>query len=242
MVWDDDVNWEGLFERVAWSAGPAGVRLVAAQVVMNEEEEDDDSFLFTHAAQSDFAAGGHEVELQVASYLFQNPDPLAVALELREQIRTQHTNALRRDDAGQVVGFASGFHLVDAIAQATFKTGRANYPLVASADFVVNIRAASDRDAGLWLTAEYGTASTPGTFAATYTYARIEQDAVLSAFNYSDMVPATNVVTSIGTFSYMAARRVHFDFTAIWTKLLELEPAQPNPLTTRIQIDARVSF
>ena len=242
MVWDDDVNWEGLYEQAAWTRGRANVRLVAAQVTMNEVAADEDAFLFGHAVQAGFTTGGHSFQVQVADYLFRNPDQIAVALDARTQIRTQSTNALRRNDAGRVIGYVSGFNLVDTIAQATFNTGRAQYPLVATADFVLNTRAATDEDAGIWLVTAYGRAATQGTFAASYTYARIERDAAVSAFNFSDMVPATNVVMNMTTFSYMPLNRLNLDVTAILTRLLEPVESMPNPLSTRIQIDARISF
>jgi hypothetical protein len=242
MVWDDDVNWEGIFEQVGWRAGRGSFRLVGAQVTMNEVAADEDSFLFAYAGQAGFTAGRHSVQVQVADYLFHNPDQIAVALHERTEIRTQNTNALRHDAAGDVVGYVSGFNVVDTIAQATFNTGREQYPLVATADFAMNTRAATEDDQGLWLVAAYGRAATPRTYQATYTYARIEQDAVVSAFNFSDMVPATNVVMNMTTFSYMPRNRVNLDFIAILTRLLEPPPMQPNPLLTRIQIDARVTF
>jgi hypothetical protein len=242
MVWDDDVNWEGLYEQAAWIRGRGSFRLVAAQVTMNEVTADDDSFLFGEAAQATFALGGHSVQLQVADYLFQNPDQIAVAQFEGVEIRSQATNALRHDASGQVIGYVSGFNLVDTIAQATFNTGRAQYPLVALADFVVNTRAASDEDTGVWLSTTYGRAAAPNTFLAGYTFARVERDAVVSAFNYSDMVPATNVIMNLLTFSYMPRTRVNLEAIAILTKLIEPPASGVNPLTTRIQIDARISF
>jgi hypothetical protein len=209
---------------------------------MNEVTADDDSFLFGEAAQATFALGGHSVQLQVADYLFQNPDQIAVAQFEGVEIRSQATNALRHDASGQVIGYVSGFNLVDTIAQATFNTGRAQYPLVALADFVVNTRAASDEDTGVWLSTTYGRAAAPNTFLAGYTFARVERDAVVSAFNYSDMVPATNVIMNLLTFSYMPRTRVNLEAIAILTKLIEPPASGVNPLTTRIQIDARISF
>ena len=81
-----------------------------------------------------------------------------------------------------------------------------------------------------------------GTFATTYTFARVERDAVVSAFNFSDMMPATNVVMNMATFSYMPRNRVNLDVIAILTRLLDPPASQSNPLLKRIQIDARISF
>ena len=243
MVWDDDVNWEGIYEQVTFRAGgPVTVRLVGVQSPLNEVGGGEDAFMLGGFAQAGFSAGAHAIQLSIADYAFRNPDQIAVALEQRTAIRTPSTNALRRDPSGRVVGYESGFNLVDAIAQVTFNTGRAQYPFVALADFVVNTRAANDDDRGVWLVGTYGRAAAPRTFAASYTFARVERDAVVSAYNFSDMGPPTNVVMNMATFSYMPRSRVNLDVIAILTRLLDAPPADANALLKRIQIDARVTF
>jgi hypothetical protein len=241
MVWDDDVNWEGAFEQVAWTAGRANVRLVAVQSPLSDVSAGADAFMFGEYAHAGFRIGRHTLQISVADYAFQEPDQLAVALAQRDAIRTQQTNQVRRVN-GQVVGYASGFNLVDTIAQATFNTGRAEYPLTAVADFVVNTRAIDDEDSGIWLVGSYGRATAVNTYLTSYTFARVEQDAVVSAYNFSDMGPATNVTMNMVTFSYMPIRRLNLDFIGIFTKLLEVPPGTANPVLKRIQIDARVTF
>jgi hypothetical protein len=82
----------------------------------------------------------------------------------------------------------------------------------------------------------------PRTYALSYTFARVERDAVISAFNYSDMGPATNVMMNLAALSYAPANRVNLDVTAILTRLLDVPLAARNPVLTRVQLDARVSF
>lgn len=242
MVWDDDVNWEGAYEQVSWTAAGASVRLVAVQSPLNDVGAGRDAFMFGHSAQAGFRLGAHGLHLSVADYAFQNPDQLAIALAGQTAIRTQQTNAVRRDNAGRVMGYASGFNLVDAIAQLTLDTGRDTYPLVALADIVVNTRAVDDEDTGVWLTGTYGRAAAVNTYALSYTFARVERDAVLSAYNFSDMGPATNVAMNMVNLSYMPKNRLNLDMTAIFTRRLSVTAGTANPLLKRIQIDARVAF
>ena len=242
MVWDDDVNWEGVFEQAAWKVANADVRLVAVQSPLNDVGSGPDAFMFGEQAQAAFRVGAHTVQLSIADYGFQNIDQLAVALDQRTAIRTQQTNAIRRNEAGRVIGYVSGFNLVDSIAQATFNTGRSDYPLQALANVVVNTRAADDQETGMWLVGSYGRAAAVNTYALSYTFARVERDAVISAFNFSDMGPATNVLMNMVTFSFMPKGRLNLDATGIFTKLLEAPASSPNHLLKRIQIDARVTF
>jgi hypothetical protein len=242
MVWDDDVNWEGAYEQVNWTAGATNVRLVAVQSPLSDVAAGGDAFMFAGYAHAAFRLGEHAVQLSVADYGYQHIDRLAVALDDGTDIRTQQTNTVRRAADGSVIGYASDFNLVDTIAQATFNTGRTNYPLIAIADVVVNTRAVNDEDLGIWLSSSYGRASAVNTYALSYTFARIERDAVVSAFNFSDMGPATNVVMHMTTFSYMPKNRLNLDMTGIFTRLLDAPPGEPNHLLTRIQVDARVTF
>lgn len=242
MVWDDDVNWEGAYQQLSWTNAPVSWRLVAVQSPLNEVGAGADAFMFGEYLQANFRAGAHAVQLSIADYAFSHPDQIAVALDRRTEIRTQQTNALRRDAAGRIVGYASGFNLVDALAQVTFDTGRSAYPLITLANAVVNTRAAGDEDAGLWLNAAYGRAAAVKTYALAYTFARIERDAVVSAFNFSDMGPATNVVMNMASLSYMPINRLNLDVTTIFTRQLRTSPGSPNPWLTRLQVDARVAF
>lgn len=242
MVWDDDVNWEGTYEQLTWTVEPVTVRLVGVQSPINEVGAGEDAFMFGEYVHASFKLGSHTAQVSIADYAFQNPDQIAVALDQRSVIRTQSTNALRVNPAGRVIGYQSGFNLIDLIGQVTFDTGRPQYPFVALADIVKNTRAATDDDSGVWVVGSYGRAATAKTYLASYTFARVERDAVLSAYNFSDMQPASNVVMNMATFSYSPKNRVNLDFIAILTKLIDPPATNRNPILKRIQIDARVAF
>ena len=130
---------------------------------------------------------------------------------------------------------------MDVIARATLDTGRENYPVQLTANFVKNTDATTAEDTGVWLTAAYGQASQPKSYRFAYAYARIEEDAVLSAFTFSDS-PGRNIWMHRTVVSYMAAPRVHLDFMGIFTKRLLTAPDELNALLKRTQLDARISF
>ena len=239
MTWDNDVNWEGLYQQVRASSGPASYRLIAAQVPIEESSRNDDALMFVGYGEVGFQVGTHRVQFSVADYGFREIDRMAIALD-REDIG-RNTNLFSRDADGAVDGFVSDFNLVDLIARATFDTGRATYPVQLTANWVTNTQAATSEDSGIWLTAAYGQASEPKTYRLAYTFARIEQDAVLSALTFSDS-PGTNIKMSRVTVSYMVLPRLHLDFIGIFTTKLLVEPGDPNNLLKRTQLDARISF
>jgi hypothetical protein len=242
MVWDDDLNWEGAFEQVAWTTGRVAFRGVAVQSPLSDVRGGADAFMFGGYVEAGIPAGRHALRLSIANYAFKEEDQIAVALDQGAVIRTQQTNRVRRNGAGDVIGYASEFNLVDAIAHVTFDTGRPHYPLTVLADYVVNTRAVDDEASGIWLVGSYGRAESLKTYSVSYTFARIERDAVISAFNFSDMGPATNVVMNMASFSFMPINRLNLDATAILTRRLRVPTGDSNALLKRIQIDARISF
>jgi hypothetical protein len=242
MVWDDDLNWEGAYEQVAWTMGKVAFRGAAVQSPLSDVRDGADAFMFAGYVQAAFRVDGHAVQVSIADYAFKEEDQIAVALDERMVIRTQQTNRVRRDAAGDVIGYESEFNLVDIIAQMTFDTGQAQYPFTVLADYVVNTRAANEEDSGIWLMGSYGRAASVKAYSLSYTYARVERDAVLSAFNFSDMGPATNVVMNMASFSFMPINRLNLDATAILTRRLRVPAGDPNALLKRIQVDARISF
>jgi hypothetical protein len=241
LVWDDDLNWEGTYEQYAKGFGSATLRLGAAQVPLNETVNADDAFLWAEQVQLGTTFGAHQLEVSLASYAFEDIDQLAVAIVPRGPIITVNTNATTTGSDGLVNGYLSDFHVVDVIGHATLGTGRAQYPLQLVGEWALNTRAATDEDTAFWLVGTIGRAAAPGTGGASYTYAWIERDAVLSAFRYSDM-PGTNIIGHQIAGSYMPVNRINVDASVILTKLLEAPVGSPNRWLTRLQIDARLTF
>jgi hypothetical protein len=240
MVWDDDVNWEGTYQQLALGGGNVTARLVAVQSPIHEVAQDLRAMMFGGAAEIKVTREGRAFQVSVANYRWTNAGHVAVALD-RGALRTQNTNLLVRDGAGRVVGFQSDFNLVDFVAQATLNTGNREYPIVAVANVVSNRGAVTTEDTGLWLSGRFGRATTPGTLSFGYTFARIEQEAVLSAYSFSD-IPGTNLTFNGVTLSYAARQQVHLDFTGLFTRPLRVEPGGTDSLLGRIQIDARIAF
>ena len=204
MVWDDDLNWEGGYQQVAWQAGPnVAIRLVAVETAITEVSAGADAFMAAGYGQLSLQLGAHALEFSVADYGFGRVDQVAIG-SATGPLKSINTNRVERDATGNVTGFASDFNLVDVIGQVTLATARPDYPLRLLVDWVTNTRAAGDAETGIWVEAEYGRAARPTTYAVGYTFARLEQDAVLSPFVFSDM-PGSNLWLHMVEASYMPA-------------------------------------
>ena len=241
MTWDDDINIEGGYEQVAWSpTETVDVKLVALQTAVNEVSSDQDSYMLAGYGEVRVAVGSHSIQFSVTDYAFGNVDQVAIG-RATGPLRSILTNQLELDADGTIIGLVSDFNLVDVIAQAEFDTGRDRYPFRVLADVVRNTRAASGLDTGIWFEAEYGGSRQPRSYTAGYTFGRIEQDAVLSPFMYSD-IPGTNVQLHMINVAYVPLSNLTLDLTVHITKQLAVPAGTPNSYLTRPHVAVIVRF
>lgn len=240
LVWDDDVNWEGAYERVSIPAGAARVVLVAAQSPLTEAPGGPDAVLFAQQGLFVTRVGAHEFQAGVAGYLYKEPDAVARALASGD-LKSHNSNLLRRDETGQVVGFESGFRLVDVIGQATLDTGRPAYPLSVTLDWVVNTRGPSGQNTGVWLEAYYGRVASPRTYRLGYRFMRIEREAALTAYNHSEL-PGSNMCGHALSFAYQPLPKFALEVIGLFSRAIDVPAGAPNPTLTRLQIDAKATF
>ena len=235
MVFDDDLNFEGGWEQVSWDLSDGvGINLVALQTAVTERSRDNDSFMLAGYGELSVEGSRADFSLSAANYGWGNPD-LIVAGQTDGVLGSTLTNDLIRNRAGSVVGFASGFNVVDVIAETTIQTARPDYPIRLLADFARNTRAANDRDSGFWLEAEYGRPRAVNTWGATYTYGWIEQDVSPSAFVFSD-IPGTNIRLHMIETSYIPKSGLSFDVTLHLTKRLVVPDDTSNNLLARLHV------
>ena len=240
LTWDEDLNWEGAFEQVSIPAGAARVTLTAAQSPLTESPGGPDSALFAQQGLVVARSGGNLFQAGVAGYVFKDVDAVALALASGD-LKSHNSNALRRDEAGNAVGFASGFRLLNVIGQATLDTGRPAYPLSVIVDWVVNTRGPSDENKGLWIETYYGRVAAPRTYRIGYRFIRIEREAALTAFNFSEL-PGSNMQGHTACLAYQPAPKLTLELIALFSQPIDVAPGAPKPWMTRLQIDAKATF
>ncbi len=240
MVFDEDLNLEGGWEQVSWAPRKGmQVTLIGLQTAVNERSSATDSYMMGGYGEVRFPFGSHSLQVSAADYGWGQPDQIAVG-SVKGPLESILTNDLLRNAAGEVVGYRSGFNVVDVIAEATIRTRRA--PLRLLANFAHNTRAATDRDSGFWIEAEYGRARASKTWSTGYTYGWVEQDVTPSAFVFSDM-PGTNLRLHMLEGSYVPLAGLSLDVTLHISKTLQ--PATPSAVThwlSRLHVAAVVRF
>ena len=178
--------------------------------------------------------------IKLADCGFANVDQVAVG-RATGPLNSLLTNLVDRDADGNIVGLVSDFNMIDTIVEAEFDTGRKDYPFRLLGEYLRNTKAVSDRDTGLWFEAEYGGSRTLRTYTLGYTYGRIQQEAALSPFVFSDM-PGTNTELHMFTVAYVPLPNLSLDLTMHVTRRLDVDAGASNSWLTRPHIAAIVRF
>ena len=156
--------------------------------------------------------------------------------------------------------FASQYGIVDAIARLDFDTGLKRWPVYALFDFAQNTKACDNLAAfvaagvaapacnsherhGYWSEFKVGQTKKKGDLLLGYTFARIERDAVLSAFDFSDLRAPTNVVEHRLEAYYQAYPHVQMGVTGlIGRQLITAQSPTEERWLKRWQFDTIFSF
>lgn len=128
--------------------------------------------------------------------------------------------------------FASKYGIFDGIVRLDFDTGAKRWPVYALFDFAQNTQACGNIKAfvaaavapptcdphqrhGYWTELKFGQTKNKGDMLLGYTFARIERDAVLSAFDFSDLRQPTNVLEHRVEAYYQAYSHVQIGATGL---------------------------
>lgn len=230
LIWDADLNPEGTAQklRIPFSRGAAFVNM--GQFVFNSSATTEDGYLVG------FQAG--------LTHQFRENTRLTIAPAYTQAIRPNATlgvglNGNLTNSAGTAL--VSDYRVVNVPVTLETKL-RNGVPFWIDLDVAKNRGAKSSAgktyDAAFLAEVSVGRSKARGDWTAKYRYARIEPDAVLSAFNDSDF-----------SFTDSKGHRVKIDYV-VWDPLklsatgFFLKPVRAGvrPNRTRIQVDASLSF
>jgi uncharacterized coiled-coil protein SlyX len=168
-------------------------------------------------------------------------------------------NATNRDGR-----LASGYNLVDLLARLEFKQSK-RFPVTVLLNFVTNTQVhdvvtagpagadliiPNNEKHGFWGEVQVGSTKARGDIQLGYTFLRIQKDAVLTPFNFSDVTQQSDLRGHRFQFAYAADPRVTLTATGIITErpnglLGPFAPTPPGSLnrsTFRLQFDTVVKF
>lgn len=168
-------------------------------------------------------------------------------------------NATNRDGR-----LASGYNLVDLLARLELKQSK-RWPVTILLNLVTNTQAHSvvtagpggadlllpnTENHGFWGEVQIGATKARGDTQFGYTFMRIEKDAVLTPFNFSDITQQSDVRAHRFQFAYVADPRVTLAVTGIVTErpngllgpFAATPPGSLNRSTFRLQFDTVLKF
>ena len=174
-------------------------------------------------------------------------------------ITNASNNAINRDGR-----LASGFNLVDMLARLELKNSK-RFPVTILLNLVTNTQThdivtagpgggdlilPNKENQGFWGEVQVGQTKARGDMLFGYTFMRIEKDAVLTPFNWSDITQQSDMRGHRLMFSYAVDPRVTFTVTGIVTErphglfgpFVTTPPGSSNRPTTRLQFDTVFKF
>jgi hypothetical protein len=206
---------------------------------------------------------------QTATGVINIPKDLLVSGNANLGLSAATTNAVSRNGR-----LASGFNMVDFLGQLEFRQYKYN-PMTFIFDYVRNLNTRdvvvadssgndvflpNDEGDGVWAEFRFQSlrkkrgsdfnAPVSGDLLFSYTFLRIEKDAVLTPFNWDDLLQPSDVQAHRLFFGYTVNPRVSFNFTGLFNRRLNglNGPFGTNPpgsldrSTNRIQIDTVFRF
>jgi len=222
LTFDSDVNPEGFAQTLAFdlkSKVLKNITVVGFQLPFNEVSGGPDSFIYGGQIQAQFQMGSKtKLGLYLAGMDIDRADPMAVAIaggSLKPSL--SNSNTYRTNSSGAVVGYKTGFAYLDAIMKLDIET-HPRFPVAILFDFVNNMRGPRERS-GYWAEMTVGKQKDAKDVQFGYSFIRIEKDAVIGAWNESDLRSATNVRNHKLSFAYMVHPKVTAQYTAWIGKL-----------------------
>jgi len=240
MVWDDDTNPEGASEQLMWNWKDRVLQhfgIVAFQMPLFEVSGGPDAGLFGGQIQTLWKLTDRvKVTADAAFYQYRQADPIAANQNsglgnfgsgFGGSTFTNYSGTI-----GGVRTYASQFGVLDTILRLDIDTGHKAWPLMAQFNFAQNTRACGNLqkfvEAGATVPfcdprqrqafmgeATLGKTQEKGNMRLTYKFARVERDAVMSAFNFSDFRQATNVAQHWIEYFYQTNSNITLGFTGL---------------------------
>jgi len=226
MIWDEDLRPQGGAVALRLSPESSTTRFALHGIYATGSHVfEDESVMYGGGVELSFASGQDSTLQLVGSYLqFEDLE------ELEFPIRRQNTL-----DAGS---FANEYRVVDLVA----RLGRGGQlPMELVANYCWNT-ALDENNRGLWLSAVLGNVGTSRA-RAEYTYAKVDRDATVAAFNTDDFYWGTGWEGHRADLATGTVKSSSIHAIAQWQRFKDSpDPALREPWVTRYRLEWRTSF
>lgn len=234
LVWDGDVNPQGVGANYAMPFGGGALKLAVLYFLVDQSVAGSDSSMLgaqlgfdlplTQDLRAELAAGWYDYALP--------------------GVAGADTGDLRSNLVGPDGRYVSDFDLVDVIASLTFR-GQESWPLRLTGEYVRNLGARSSGDTGYSIELFAGKASERGDWRLGYGYSVAEVDAVLAAFSHDNTTIATNYRQHTLVLNYAITEDVILDATLYHYRPYDAEFSgvnDPEDWLDRLRLNVLVNF
>lgn len=235
LVWDGDVNPQGVAGSYTFlRGGSVTPRLAGIYSIIDEQSLAKDSYMagvqFVLPVQL-----APEWHFSVAAAYYD----YSIHSLINADAGDTRSNYLNPD----ATAYMSDFDLFDAIATVRYSGLGGRYPVRLVGDFVKNLGAASDEDAGFMVDLFVGRASQKHDRRFRYGYSQAETDAVLAAFSNDNTTIASNYRQHTVTIDYVPIEQTTLNLTwYLFRRKSVIDPSVENDFISRLRLNAVVSF
>lgn len=188
LVWDGDLNPEGVALQYKLGVGPADLFVNGAGMVVTERSKDSDTMIYAGQAGVNFKTdAGLKLMAGVGYYFYDNMEGFGVVDWDGSMKGYGNTVVKTTNDVGAVTKavYANEYRELEFIASLGFKCPLSGLPWSFYGNYVVNTEA-DDNDTGYLVGVKFGSLKAPRSFELGYNYRHLEADAVVGAFSDSD--------------------------------------------------------
>jgi hypothetical protein len=240
LTFDNDVNPEGFAQTLSFdlkSPGLKNITIVGFELPLNEVSGGPDSFILGGQIQTQFQISPKvKLGLYGAGINFLRMDPLGVAAAGRVSGTLvgslNNANTLKKSGS-TVTGYAYKFAYMDTNLKLDMNINP-RFPATVLFNFVSNTRGPKGKRSAYWTEVSFGKQKEVKDVQFGYTYVDIDRDAILGAFNESDLRSSTNVQNHRLMFGYMFSGAIQGQFTT-WIGKLKDPLANPELVPSKLR-------
>ena len=234
LVWDGDVNPQGLAARYA-ALDNGSTRIGGSALFFPIERS---------TAAQDSTASGFQLTLdQKASEAWEFGFAAGYYDYEIEAVGTADSGDTRTNLLDGSGTYLSDFDLLNIMTEASFSGFGDRWPLEIKAEYVRNL-GADDYDTGYSVSASLGQASAPGTYSFGYGYHVAEADSVFAAFAQDNIPYASNYLQHTYSFSYALSEHLQMN-TSLYAYRLKDEiliPFATDDWQQRLRVNLVANF
>lgn len=236
LVWDGDVNPQGIAGRYTISSSSVTATLGGAFCVVDEQSSAPDSYMVGGQGAVLFRASP-EWRIQLAAGYYDYEIRSLVSADAGDT----RGNYLLPDQSA----FLSDFDLLDVVGTVEHSGFGSRFPIRLVANYVKNVGAVVNEDDGFGADLFVGRAAEPQDLRFRYGYSWAQTDAVLAAFSHDNTTMATNYRQHTFTLDYVVVSQVMLNAT--WylyrrDRLGTTPTTDSGQLVSRLRLNAQVAF